>query len=203
MPQIAILILAAGASSRMGGKDKLMLDAGGLPLLARVTTQAKATGLPVFVTIPDLSHPRTALSCFENVTLIAVPDRASGMSASIRVGLSALPQTTTGVMILPADMPDLQTQDLHAIAQAALANPGAIIRATTVDAIPGHPVIFPADLFEALGKLVGDQGARSVIAANKSRLIPQILPGNRALTDLDTPADWEAWRSGQDVDKKQ
>jgi len=200
MSQIAILILAAGASSRMGGKDKLMLDAGGQPLLARVVTQAKATGLPVFVTIPDLSHPRAALSCFENVTLIAVPDRASGMSASIRAGLSALPQTATGVMILPADMPDLQTQDLYAIAQVGLHNPGAIIRATTADAIPGHPVIFPADLFEALGKLAGDQGARGVIAANKSRLISHILPGTRALRDLDTPADWDAWRAAQDTD---
>jgi len=195
LSHIAILILAAGASSRMGGRDKLMQDAGGMPLLARVTDRAVATGLPVLVTLPDLDHPRADLVNADAVTLVGVPDWASGMSASIRAGVAALPDRTSAVMILPGDMPDLQTVDLLALTRAAHAAPDAIIRAASQDGIPGHPVIFPADLFPELRAVSGDQGGHSVVSAHKTRLHLVELPANRALCDLDTPEDWAAWRT--------
>lgn len=201
MPQTAILILAAGSSSRMGGRDKLMQNANGNPLLARVLAQAGATGLPVYVTIPGPDHPRAHLVRDGGGVPVIVTDWASGMAASIRSGVAALPADIPGVMILPGDMPDLQTDDLLNIARAALASPKAIIRATSADATPGHPVIFPGNLFGELAKLSGDQGARAVIAAHKDRLIHHALPGNRALVDLDTPADWDAWNAAQTSDK--
>ena len=201
MPQTAILILAAGASSRMGGQDKLMQDANGIPLLARVIAQADATGLPVYVTLPGPDHPRARLVRDGGGVPVIVAHWAEGMSASIRAGIVALPDNTPGVMILPGDMPDLQSDDLEGIARAALANPKAIIRATAADATPGHPVIFPGDLFGELANLSGDAGARAVIAAHKARLIHHALPGTRALVDLDTPADWDTWNAAQTSDK--
>ena len=198
MSSLAILILAAGASSRMGGRDKLMQDADGAPLLTRVTDRALATGLPVLVTLPDLTHPRASLVNVGKVTLVAVPDWTSGMSASIRAGVAALPNQTNAVMILPGDMPDLQSGDFLALAKAARTFPDAIIRATSCDGTPGHPVVFPADLFPALRSLSGDQGARAVIKAHEARLCLHALPANRALCDLDTPEDWAAWRATQE-----
>jgi len=197
MPKIAILILAAGASSRMGDVDKLTQDANGKPLLARVIERACATSLPVFVTLPDLSHPRASLARITDATLIAVPDWRSGMSASIKAGIAALPVNTPGVMILPGDMPDLTTTNLQAVAHTAQTHPASIIRATTPDGTAGHPVVFPNDLFDQLLCLTGDQGARAVIRAHQQRLHPHIIPGTRALTDLDTPQDWVNWRAAQ------
>ena len=197
MTTIAILIPAAGASTRMGGPDKLMQDANGLPLLARVIARATATGLPVFVTLPSLTHRRARLVREGNATPVVVPDWASGMAASIRAGIAALPKRTPAVMILPGDMPDLQTRDLQALTQSAQTAPDAIIRATTSDGVPGHPVIFPGDLFEELQTVTGDQGARQVIRAHKARLRLHALAGSRALCDLDTPDDWAIWRAAQ------
>ncbi len=197
MPKIAILILAAGASSRMGDLDKLTQDAKGTPLLARVIARACATTLPVFVTLPDLSHPRAKLARDTDATQIAVPDWRAGMSASIKAGIAALPDNTPGVMILPGDMPDLTTNDLQAVAQTAQMHPASIIRATSPDGTAGHPVVFPNDLFDQLRGLTGDQGARPVIRAHQQRLHPHIITGTRALTDLDTPQDWAAWRAAQ------
>jgi len=198
MTTIAILIPAAGASSRMGGPDKLMQQAGDAPLLARVARRAVATGLPVTITVPSLSHPRADLARAEGAALVAVDDWASGMAASIRAGIAAIPMQASAVMILPADMPDLQTGDLHTLIRAAQAAPDAIVRATSHDGIPGHPVIFPADLFEELRSVSGDQGARSVVAAHKDRLCLLPLPGTRALVDLDTPQDWAEWTATQE-----
>jgi CTP:molybdopterin cytidylyltransferase MocA len=43
--------------------------------------------------------------------------------------------------------------------------------------------------------LNGDRGARIVLEGETVRVLP--LPGRRAVTDLDTPEDWEAWRAGR------
>ncbi|MFT7596639.1 MAG: molybdenum cofactor cytidylyltransferase [Paracoccaceae bacterium] len=197
MTILAILILAAGTSSRMGGRDKLLECANGTPLLAHVTNQAMATGLPVFITVPDKTHPRAALVATDHVTVIDIPDRLEGMAASIRTGAAALRQDNCALMILPGDMPDLQTSDLLSLANAHAQQPAKILRATSADGIPGHPVIFPADLVPDLMAVTGDAGARSVIEANKDRLQTYALPGNRAICDLDTPQDWAKWRERQ------
>lgn len=197
MPQIALLILAAGASSRMGGIDKLTKDANGTPLLARVIARACASDLPVFVTLPDRSHPRADLARTGGATLVGVPDWHTGMSASIKAGVAALPDNTPGVMILPGDMPDITTSDLQAVARTAQKHPWAIIRATAPDGTAGHPVVFPSDLFAELQSLTGDQGARAVIRAHEQLLRPHVIAGTRALVDLDTPDDWAIWRAAQ------
>lgn len=203
MTTIAILLLAAGASSRMGGRDKLMEEVDGAPLLSRICHRAALTGLPCYVTVPSTAHPRVAAT--GTATVIEVPDAAEGMAASIRAGVAALPRETDAVMILPCDMPDLDTQDLlHLAAQfpgPASHSPQSegrkipVLRATASDGRPGHPVIFPRHCFAALRQITGDQGARAVLAANEVTLVA--LPDQRAVTDLDTPEAWSRWRASR------
>ncbi|WP_303048858.1 nucleotidyltransferase family protein [Phaeobacter sp. HF9A] len=191
---LAILLLAAGASSRMRGGDKLLEQVAGRPLLAQLLHQAQASGMRVFVTLPDLTHPRAKAA--EGATMIPVPEAAEGMGASIRRGLHALPADIDGVMLLPADMPELTTADFQQLAAQFQGPDGAILRATGVDKSgrtrPGHPVLFPRRCFEALRQLRGDDGARAVLRDDPPELVA--LPAAHALTDLDTPEDWAAWR---------
>lgn len=191
MQDIAILLLAAGQSSRMGGIDKLMQKIEGQPLLTRSCERALSTGMPCYVTLPDLSHPRAA-ACAQAIP-VAVADAAEGMGASIRAGVAALPAHCEAVMILPCDMPDLETGDLLQLASAFDAKSGQVLRASTPEGIPGHPVLFPRSLFAQLAQLHGDQGARSLLKTSNLRLVP--LPDQRAVTDLDTPAAWADWRA--------
>lgn len=189
-----ILILAAGASSRMGAKDKLLEQVAGAPLLSVMANRALATGCDVYVCLPDPAHPRVdALP--DGVTPIWVPEAAEGMGASLRTGVMALPLSVNSVMILPADMPELDTDDLLAVWNAH--QPGAITRGASQSGQPGHPVIFPRDLFRELETLRGDEGARSVLVRHRQRLTLVPLPDEHALTDLDTPQAWDAWRAGQ------
>jgi molybdenum cofactor cytidylyltransferase len=203
MTTIAILLLAAGASSRMGGRDKLMEEVDGAPLLARICHRAALTGLPCYVTVPSTAHPRAKAT--GTATVIEVPDASEGMAASIRAGVAALPRETDAVMILPCDMPDLDTQDLLHLA-AHFSGPAfhspqnkdrkiPVLRATASDGTPGHPVIFPRHCFAALRQIKGDQGARAVLAVNEVELVA--LPDQRALTDLDTPDAWSRWRASR------
>lgn len=190
MTAIAILLLAAGASSRMQGRDKLMEEVDGQPLLALMCRRASLTGLPVFVTLPGTAHPRAAAT--GDAIQVPVPDAAEGMAASIRRGTAALPEGTEAVMIMPADMPEVTAQDILHLAAHFGGPASPVLRATAEDGTPGHPVLFPQRCFKALKTLSGDQGARSVLKAEAVQ--PVSLPGRHAVTDLDTPEDWDAWR---------
>ncbi|MFN3972656.1 MAG: NTP transferase domain-containing protein [Gemmobacter sp.] len=195
--QPAILILAAGASSRMKGKDKLIEMVDGLPLLRRSACIALACGVPVVVVVPPDRPERVATLDGLPLHCVVAQDARLGMAASLRAGFGALRDTGAGAaMILPADMPDVTTADITRMLEAAAADPSAILRATAEDGTPGHPVILPADLWPELEALTGDEGGRSVVARHRDRLRLVALPGRRALTDLDTPEDWASWRAG-------
>lgn len=189
---LAILIPAAGASSRMQGRDKLLETIDDVPQLRRIVDFARPLA-PVFVTLPAADHPRADVLP-DDVQIVIVPDWQSGMSASLRAGVCAIPQGHD-ILIQPADMPDIGPGDLATLMTARGASPDALIwQATTEDGTPGHPVLFHHSLRDAFAGLTGDAGARAIIAAHQDarQLVP--LPGTRARVDLDTPEDWADWR---------
>ena len=197
---VHILILAAGASSRMRGIDKLVQMVGRYPLLGHVARVALATGAPVTVTLPpDAADRRNALEGLP-LHLVEVPDTARGMSRSLVCGIAEISPragSEDGLMILPADMPGFSTAALADLISRFRAEPDLIFRGGTVDGQPGHPAIFPRDLWPALEQVSGDEGGRSVLRQNLGRVRVIPLPGPMAILDLDTPEDWAAWRAGE------
>jgi CTP:molybdopterin cytidylyltransferase MocA len=198
-PRVTILVLAAGASSRMRGADKLLQPVGGEALLRRSARVAAATGWPVLVSLPPERPDRWAALAGLAVTPLPVPDAADGMSASLRAGVAAAGQMArdgpAGLMVLPADMPAFTTAALAEVAAAFAAAPGRIWRGAAEDGEPGHPAVFPRDLWAALAQVTGDRGGREVIRAEAGRVACLPLPGRMALIDLDTPEDWAAWHA--------
>ena len=196
MPNAAILILAAGQSNRMRGADKMLEPVAGQPLIRRQAQVALATGLPVWVTLPPDRPLR--LAALQNLQLgvIEVPDADLGLSRSIKAGNAAVPAGLSLILWL-ADLPEITKDDLLRLARAAQAAPDAIIRATTAAGKPGHPIVFSNKFRAELNTLAGDEGARDILKQHASETIFVPLPGNRALTDLDTPDDWAKWRASQ------
>ncbi len=194
MDGVAILLLAAGSSSRMRGHDKLLEDVSGEPLLRRQARAALGTGARVLVTLRcDDPERREALEGLAAISVVEVADADQGMGVSIAAGALAVPSGTRWLAVLPADMPELTCEDIAAVLVFAAGHPHSVVRGAGPKGAPGHPVVFPARLFGALAQLSGDQGARSVLRGEQVRLCP--LPGRHALTDLDTPEDWAAWRA--------
>ncbi|MDQ2088823.1 nucleotidyltransferase family protein [Marimonas arenosa] len=202
MTTVLILIPAAGAARRMRGRDKLLEDIDGEPALVRQVRRALATGARVYVPLSQ-EHPQraAALAPIGSPALLSETiDGRDGMSVSIRAA-ARLAQSDNGdaavdgLMILPADMPELETDDLKAVIASFTQSPDRIHRGATADGRPGHPVIFPRRLFPALDALTGDEGARSVLTGQDVCLVA--LPENHALTDLDTPEEWAAWSAAR------
>lgn len=190
-----ILLLAAGSASRMRGGDKLLEDVHGAPCLQVMAKRALATGQPVLVTMPSLNHPRAACLTGLELSVIEVPNADLGMSHSLQRGVAALPNNAKAVMILPADMPDITTDDMNEMLDAFVVTNATAMRATTQDGATGHPTLVGMNLFEHFQKLTGDKGANAILSALGDSLMLHALKGDRARIDLDTPEDWSAWRA--------
>ncbi len=194
MSDVVILLLAAGASTRMRGADKLMQQLEGRPLLRRQAMAALATGARVLVALPPGGGARAAALDGLPVETVEVADAASGMGHSIAAGARAAGHPS-GLMVLNADMPGIGTAEMAAVIAAHQAVPTRIWRGMSAAGGPGHPVLFPGSLVGELTRLTGDRGARDIIARDGAVLVP--LPGDAAVLDLDTPEDWAAWRARQ------
>ncbi len=197
MSAIPIILLAAGQSSRMGGTDKLVQRIDGVPLLRRSVLAALAAG-PVIAALPPRPHPRYAALDGLDITRAEIADATEGMNASLRGAMALVPATAPAVMVLLADLPDLTSSDLRSVLLSRSQYPDNLVwRGATNDGAPGHPVIFDQALFHALKELTGDTGAQEIVKQCKGKVHLHCLPDNHALLDLDTPADWEKWRSNR------
>ncbi|KIC48988.1 nucleotidyltransferase family protein [Tateyamaria sp. ANG-S1] len=193
-----VLILAAGASSRMRGADKLLEDIDGQPLLTRQIGIAEGISADIRVALPPEPHPRYACLHGTPAQSVPVPDAAEGMGASLRTLFATLGPDISHAMLLLGDLPDITADDLRTVGRAVDTHPDALVwRGATSDGHGGHPIIFAKPLFPALKSLSGDDGGRGVVASagHKVHLVP--LPGTRARSDLDTPEDWAAWRAAR------
>ena len=191
---IAILLLAAGQSSRMRGRDKLLEPVGQEPCLRVMAQRARATGCPVFVTLPPAPHPRHDAIDDLDVIRIPVPNAAQGMSVSLATGIAGLPQKTKAALVMLADMPDLQTGHLWTLLSAREEHPNALIwRGADQDGRAGHPVIFDASLFPHFNGLEGDTGAQGIVRSMQDHVHLVTSIGAASRTDLDTPEAWDAW----------
>ena len=196
-PRVAAIVLAAGAARRMRGTDKLLETVAGRPLLRAVAESALASRADATVVVlpPGAAARRAALAGLA-VELVEAPDWAEGMAASIRAGLAAVSQRADAVVILLADMPEVGAPEIDRLIAAFDPGEGReIVRALTADGAAGHPVLFGRRFFESLAGLVGDHGARDLLAAAPEYVMDVPTRGRAAVTDLDTPEDWAAWRA--------
>jgi len=121
-----------------------------------------------------------------------------GIAASIRAGALWAQMRDAALMVLLADLPDITASDIITMAQAARDHDGQIVQATASDGTPGHPVVWPPSVLPQLALVLGDSGGRQIIAQSGLPIHRVALPGRAAVTDLDTPEAWAAWRNARD-----
>ena len=191
-----IAIPAAGASRRMRGRDKLLEEVDGIPLLRRQTLAALSTGHPVTVLLPPNNGPRASVLDGLSAARHVVPDADTGMSASLR-GAARLATGARGLVILLPDVPGVGQAEIEAVIDLFKAheNSKPVVRATDLNDVPGTPIVFPPRLVPRLEELKGDDGGRSLL--KREDVLTVAFPDSRATLDLDTPEDWDAWRASR------
>ena len=192
---LAIVILAAGASSRMRGRDKLFEVVEGTPILTRLVHFAQVCG-DVYVTLPDPNHPRHNLLTGTKAVPIYVPDAADGMSASIKRACAVVMETSaTGMMILTGDLPDLTEAHFTQVCAEWAKDKTRYVQAKDRDGKPGHPVIIPKSGWADIETLQGDIGLRNILREKRMEYVS--FKDYGPTLDLDTPEAWANWRAAR------
>src|SRR5215212_5346592 len=194
--RVAALILAAGASARMG-RPKKLLDWEGRPLVRAAAEVALAARLAPLLVVIGGAQARVAEALAGlPLRMIANRDYAAGQSTSLRAGIAALGQDADAVMVLLGDQPFVTATIVKQLVAEWQAS-GAAIVAPTYAGQRGNPVLFARAVFPELLAIQGDQGARAVLAADRARIRLVAFDDPRPLADIDTPEDYERLRVSQ------
>lgn len=184
------LILAAGASSRMG-RPKQTLPIGEDILLVHTTKQAITAALgPVFVVLgSNGAEHQTRLHAFD-ISVYHHPDWSAGMGSSLKAGVHEvlrLYPTTTQLLVMVCDQPRITAIHLQQLHAAASHNQAGII-ASRYNNTLGVPVIFKAPYFDALLQIPDQAGAKIILQQHPNDVLALDIP--EGATDLDTPDDY-------------
>ena len=189
--RVAAIVLAAGASRRMRGSDKLLKPVDGGSLLRRSVVAALNSKSCQTSVVLRPNHTARAKSISGlPVEMIFAAQAKSGMAMSLRSGIAGLHDDAAGVVVLLADMPGITAGDINSLIDEF--EPGRIVVAGAAGKW-GNPAVIPAELFPQLMQLQGDTGAKTVLARHAHRVKIVDRPGNRARFDIDTPEDWKRW----------
>lgn len=190
-PALRVVILAAGFSSRLG-RPKALVRVRGTSLLRRtLAVTARFTTAPIIVVVPRaFARYRSEARGFE-VSFAANPQRASGLSSSVRRGVKAA-RHSPAVLLLPVDLAELRPRgiarllsrwrgDRRRLVARCVAGCGAAARG-------GAPLILPRWLYPRAGETRGDAGLRDLaVALAPAQRVFLKLPC--AELDIDTPRD--------------
>jgi molybdenum cofactor cytidylyltransferase len=176
---IAAVVLAAGASTRLG-EPKQLATLGGEPLLERAVRVAREAGCsPVIVVLGSSAAEIRAACTLRGVHVIVNEAWPEGMASSIRAGvratIAAQPEAGGGVLLLTCDQPAVTASHLRALMASGE------LTASQYAGRLGVPAYLPAAMLGALLELEGDAGARGLL--REARAVA--LPGGEL--DVDTP----------------
>lgn len=192
---ISGIVLAAGASSRMG-QAKAALPAGstGETVVARVIRTLREGGLPRVVVVAGahIDAVRLAMPAHESrARLIEHPGWDQGQLSSLLAGLAAIdePQLEAAMVTL-VDVPLVSASTVATVIAEWRRTRAPIVRPAN-GARHGHPVIFDRSVFTDLRAADLNTGAKAVFASHQDRVLNVEVQDPGAFEDIDTPEDYK------------
>jgi molybdenum cofactor cytidylyltransferase len=187
---VAGVILAAGRSTRMAPRNKLIETIGGIAVITRVAEVALASVARPIVVVTGFEAKRIAealrgldIACVHN------PDFAAGLSTSLRAGLAALPADCDGALILLGDMPFVEAGDIAALIAAFAAKDRNSICVPARDGRWGNPILWGAAYFPEMMHLRGAAGAKRLLEVHHERITEVEAASDGIFADIDTRFD--------------
>ncbi|AHJ69293.1 NTP transferase domain-containing protein [Granulibacter bethesdensis] len=193
-PRIAVVILAAGLSRRMGGRHKLLQPGpDGRAMITHVVDQAlQSRASEVVVVLGDHAEEIRSALATRDLTIMVAADYAQGLSASLRAGIAAIEETADAVLVCLGDMPFVSHRVMDRL-MAAFDPIHAPIVAPVWEGQRGNPVLWGARFYRDLSRLSGDRGAASLLDRWQHRLCRLSMEDGACLIDIDTPDDLVSW----------
>jgi molybdenum cofactor cytidylyltransferase len=187
---VAAIIIAAGASTRLGQpKQLIMVD--GEPMLQRAIRRAQQAGAsPVFIVLGAHREVIQNAIDFRAAKIVVNNDWEEGMASSIRAGVVAVRSeapTAEGVLLMTCDQPHVSAEHLGCLIGMSYAQSAPTAIASFYGGIRGVPAIFPRQALRDLLALRGNKGARSLLEMPPWPVISIALACGEV--DIDRPED--------------
>ena len=187
---VAAIIVAAGASRRLG-QPKQLVKIDGEPLLHRAIRCARKAGAsPVFVVLGAHRERIESAIDFGATAIVVNEDWEEGLASSIRAGIKAAEKdaaATAGLLLMTCDQPRVTAEHLRQLIEKFHAQARPVLIASTYAGIRGIPAIFPREAHGELLALRGDKGARPLLQEPPWPVIEVPLEGGEI--DIDSPDD--------------
>ena len=184
---VAVVVLAAGGSRRLG-RPKQLLDYRGATLLDATLATARATGAgQVVVALGGAADEVRERVDLTGVDVVLNPDFGDGCATSIRSALAAVRDDAGGVVLLLGDQPDVPPGTVEALVAAAAEH---AVGVCAYDDGPGHPLWFHRRMFDVLAGLHGDKAVWKLVDAGED--VVRVPVAGRIPRDVDTWADYRA-----------
>lgn len=186
---VAIAILAAGESKRMG-RPKAFLQLGGETLLDRTIATTKSTNAQnIFLVTGAYHNEMLQVANMAGIKVLFNEDWREGMASSLRRAIEAVGQLPKlkGLLIVLIDQPYVDKDLLNLLISKFDENPEKPV-ASFYKNINGVPAIFPRVLWNDLLEISGDKGARQLLQKREDVIS---IPFPKGAIDLDFPEDFE------------
>jgi molybdenum cofactor cytidylyltransferase len=186
----SLIVLAAGKSTRMRGRNKLLFKIEGKPMIRRVVETALKSKVDEVIVVlgweaQKIREVLTDLPC----RFVLNKDYERGQSSSLKTGLKEVGQTTRAILILPGDVAKIDTHSINAVLEAYSNGKTPIVVAAHKKKL-GHPILLSRELFEEIGQIDEQTfGLKSILKRHETELWLVETGTENVLRDVDTPAD--------------
>lgn len=195
---IAAVVLAAGASTRMG-RPKLVLEIAGRPVIQHVVVHVRQSRCDrIVVVVGDATDGVVQGARDPGVQIVVNERHREGMGTSIAAGISALPQDAEAAVIVLGDQPRVTAASINALIDAYRAT-GKPLVASRYGGVTGAPTLIGRALFDEARHIQGDVGGRWLIDRHPG-LVEEVPLSPDLAVDLDTPEDFARLRAAIETD---
>jgi len=194
--RIAAVVLAAGASTRMGtAKQLLQID--GRPLVQHVLDNVQRSGVGEIILV--LGHSAAAIQRelkLEGAKVVLNENFLQGMGTSLKSGLARVDSQVQAALIILADQPFVRPETLDQLI-AAHERTRAQIVIPTYRGFRGNPVLLDRSVFPEVMGLSGDIGCRAIFGEHQDGIVKLEVGDVGILLDIDQKKDYESLRNSK------
>jgi molybdenum cofactor cytidylyltransferase len=190
---ISAIVLAAGNSTRMGDKNKLLLPYGNSTVLATVISQLEQSlADEIIVVTNNDDHISKLYSNYKKpISFVKNENAEDGLTSSIQCGVKATNPQTRGFMICLGDMILLTKYDYNLLINKFLDKSKEVILLPNRSGKRGNPVIFSYHFLDQIMHLRSPNGCKPLVLSFPSYIIEVPVNNNHYFFDIDTQKDYE------------
>ncbi len=187
---ISLIVLAAGKSTRMRGRNKLLVKIEGKPIIRRVVEAGLKSKVDEVIVVLGWEADRVQQALAElPVRLVLNKDYEKGQSSSVKAGLREVAEVAQAALILPGDVAMIDPRSINLVISEYARKKRLIVIAAHQDR-PGHPILLDGKLFKEIENISEHTSGLKALVTNHEREVRLVEAGSaNVLRDVDTRED--------------